>query len=292
MAVFPQGYIWPAAGAGVGKAQAAPVAISLTAAYVASEFTFEVHEQNRLFCVATLPGAGIEDPGLLVRVDVSFDGGTTWSNGFKIVAVPGLTVGENRFWIDLPSNWHAATWRIACRDMQADADTTLYVYAESMVRGEGHVVQAFEDQPIELETAIADGIAAWHNGGAPPAAEPLTLALTDEPADLWIPVGPATELEVWAVFTGGPTTSAEIVVEESLDGATTHATIPVINTVEDGLANIWPGQIQFQSAAGALADGRYVSHRVPVQPGSWVRLQAQRTGAAANLLAHIRLFRV
>ncbi len=292
MAVFPQGYIWPQAGVGVGKNQAAPAPVSLTAAFVPSTFTFEVHEKSRIFCMPTLALGGTEDPGLQIRVDVSFDAGVTWLPGFKIISIPALVVGVSGCFIDLPDNWHGATWRIACRDMRADADTAIVVYAEAVVRGGDSVSHCVEDQPIELAAVMTAGVDGWHAAGAAAALTANFSLLPAAPNPWWVPVGRANELEVWGTTTGGPPTSVEIIVEESMDDGVTIATIPAINSIAAGIVNMFPGQIQFQSAAGTLADGTYVSHRVPVQPGSWVRLQAKRTGAAVNLLARMRLFRV
>ena len=287
MAVFPQGYIWPEVGAGVGKNQAAPVAVTLTAAYVASTFQFEVHEQSRLLCRANLGAGGTEDPCLQVRVDVSWDFGVTWENGFQEHSIPALEVGDQYFYIDLPSNWHAATWRIACRDMLADADTTLVVYAESLIRGAGETRNAFEDQPIELTNPRTLGVIAWHVAGAAAA-----LGLNYAASGSWIPVGRATEMKIWALTAGGPATSIEFEVEESFDDATTAAVLPVTNNIVAGVQNTYPREVQIQSAAGTIADDMYESVRIDVTPGSWIRLQAKRTGAAVNLLAHVRLFRV
>ena len=287
MAVFACGYIWPSAGVGVGKAQTAPAAQSLTAAYVASSFEFEVHERSRIFCMPILPVGGVEDPALQIRVDVSWDGGTTWLPGYKIISIPALTVGIHGCFIDLPDNWHGATWRIACRDMIADADTAIYVYAEAMIRGADSVSHCVEDQPIELATAMIEGVPAYHNAGA---AVAMDAALTQHGS--WIPVGRANEAEIWLTTNGGPPTSVEFRVDESLDDGSSQAAIPVINSVLAGAANLYPGRVQFQSAAGTLADGTYVSHRIPVQPGSWIRLYGQRVGAAVNGLAYVRLYRV
>jgi hypothetical protein len=174
--------------------------------------------------------------------------------------------------------------------MQADADTTIVVYAESVIRGAGETRNAFEDQPIELTNAQDVGVAMWHDGTG--VADALGLAFAAVAPAWWLPVGRATEMEIWAVTTGGPSTSVEIIVEQSFDDATTDAVIPAINSTIAGVVNLFPGQVQFQSAVGAIANDRYVSHRIPVEPGSWIRLQAKRTGAAVNLLAHVRLFRV
>ena len=287
MAVFPQGYIWPSAGVGVGKNQAAPAPQSLTAAYVPSTFTFEVNDKSRIFAMPILAVGGTEDPALQIRVDLSWDTGTTWLPAYKIISIPGLTVGTHGCFIDLPDNWHGATWRIACRDMLADADTAIIVYAEAMVRGADNVSHCVEDQPIELATAMIEGVIAYHLAGAA-----VALTANFAASGSWIPVGRANEAEVWITTTGGPPTSVEVIVEESMDDATTAATIPVINAVAAGIANLYPGQIQYQSGAGTLANDTYVSHRVPVQPGSWIRLQAKRTGAAVNMLGRVRLFRV
>jgi len=294
MAIFPCGYIWPSAGVGVGKAQVAPAAQVLTAAYVASTFSFEVNDRSRIFAMPILGAGGVEDPCLQIRVDLSWNGGTTWMPGYKIISIPALTVGTHGCFIDLPDNWHGATWRIACRDMRADPDTAIVVYAESMVRGSDHVTHGVEDQPIELATAQIEGVVAWHDGLGAAAALGLAFALgPPAPADpWWIPVGRANEIEIWATSSAGPPTSIELEVEESLDDGNSSAVIPVINWISGGVCNLYPGQIQLQSAAGTLANGTYISHRIPVQPGSWIRLQAKRTGAAVNLLASVRFYRI
>lgn len=283
MSIFPRGYIWPAAS---GTPQ------SLTNAFVASSVEFEVHQRSRLFCLATLGAGGVEDPGLLVRVDVSFDSGALWQNGYKYIAVPGLGVGVHAFFVDIPTNWHSATWRISCRDILGNVNTTISVWAEAIDSGADHVSSSVEDQPIELYTARTTGVLAWHDGSGAADALTTNFALGPTSPAQWIPVGRANELEIWATTSGGPATSVEIQVDESCDDGSTVGAIPAINSITDGVVNLMPGQVQLQSASGTIANGVYVSHRVPLQPGSWIRLQAKRTGAAVSLLAYARLFRV
>lgn len=287
MAVFPRGYIWPA----TGTLAAPPAAISLTAAYVASTFEFEVHEQSRLLCRATLAAGGVPDTALLVRVQYTLDGGTNWHN-YRDIAIPLYDVGDHYFIIDLPHNWHSITWRVQARDMLADADTTCLIYAESMIHGGDRFYDDPGPQPIELENARINGVLAWHDGaGAADALGAGALAYGPAAGTQWVPVGRANEIDILFTTTGGPPTSVQFQIEESFDGGVTHPALPLINTVVGGIDYEMPMLIDYQSAAGTLANGTYQTRRIPVPPGSWIRMSAQRTGAAVNLLAYYRLYR-
>jgi len=277
---FGRGWIWP-------TGPAAPVApAALTGLYAESTHEMEIGVERYLICVATLAAGGVEDPGLCVRVDVSFDVGVTWWLGYDYVQIPGYTVGDHRFLLELPQNCLA---RIACRDVVQDPDTTCQIYAAARM----HPIMDREGgQPLLLEVAATDGVLAWHDGLGAAAALGLAYALgPPAPANpWWVPTGNATEAEILCT-TVGATTSAMFLVEESCDEGVVVATPAAVNAVVAGVEQCMPRQIQIQSAAGALAAGTYASPRFPVNPGTWLRLQAQCTGAPVDCIAWIRLFR-
>jgi hypothetical protein len=247
----------------------------------------EVQEARHLLCQAILPALGTADPALQIRVDISVDGAVTWLNGWKVITIPAYEPGTHWFELHLP---HRCRARLSCRDVLADADTTCTIYADARTQPIGEL-----DEPaFELESAGTNGVIAWSDGAG--AADALGLAFAAGPVGgtQWIPVGRATELEIWAVTTNGPPTSIEIQIDTSPDpdpALVPIAALPAVNAIAAGIANLMPLQVQFQSAAGTLANGTYVSQRIALQPHTWIRAQAKRTGAAVDLLAHFRLYR-
>lgn len=272
---FGKGWIWP---------DATGVAGTLTAAYVAGR-EIEIHEEGRIGCILTIPAGAVLDPCILVRLDVSFDGGAVWYEGYDYLTIVEPEVGTQGFFLDLPTHCMA---RIALRDMFADADTTCEVYAHARQR-------VWEDRNrfayVEFNGVQNNGAIIWDNGaGAADALGAGAFAYGPVGGTRWIPIGRANVGQIWITTTGGPTTSVEMQIEESFDEGTTFAPLSFVNSVLAGIANLMPNQIQFQSAAGTLANGTYQSQRFALNPNSWVRFSAQRTGAAVNAIAHLRLF--
>jgi hypothetical protein len=282
MSLFGRGYIWP---------DNAGTLTSLTAAFVNSAVEFELSSEKHLVCLAEIPAGAVDDIALLVRADVSFDGGTTWIQGYDHVEIPGFTAAVGAatfypFYLKFPTH---CVGRIAARDMLADADTTCRIWGN---------VRHFDPEDwkrlrsLVIESATYNGVLAWHDGaGAADALGAGALAYGPAAGTQEVPVGDANEVEIWCVTTGGPPTSIQLQIEESLDEGTTYAPLPVINTVIAGVDQEMPMLIDLQSAAGTLANGTYVTRRITVHPGSWIRMSAQRVGAAVNLLAHYRFYR-
>jgi hypothetical protein len=273
VAILGKGYIWP---------DAAGAPIALTAVYVPG-LAFQVMNENQIMCKATLPAGGVPDQALLVRVDISFDGGTTWENGWDELSVPAYTVGDHGFAVDVPRH---CTARISLRDVLADPDTTCSVYAYART-WDFEVQNRYE--LIELEQVHRHGVLIWDDGAGVADAVGAAFAYGPAGGTRWVPVGRANVGEIWAVTTGGPPTSLLMRMEESFDEGATFAAPPHINSVITGVANIMPNQIEFQSATGTLANGTYTSPRFSVTPNSWIRFSAMRTGAAVNLIAMLRL---
>jgi len=273
---FGRGWVWPLA---------AGTQTTLTAAYVASTVNIHVAEERYLYCTATLPAGGVADPCLQVRVDLSLDGGTTYDLGWKEISIPAYEVGDHFFEIRAP---HNSTIRLACRDILADADTTTAIHCIART----YPIEEPGDQPIELAFARTAGVIAWSDGaGAADALGAGAFAYGPAGGTQWVPVGRADTVKIYATTTGGPPTSIEMQLEESPDDGVTVAVVPLVNWVVAGVANQMPGQVQMQSAAGTLANGTYESREIKVTPGCRIRLSAQRTGAAVNLLARYRLSR-
>lgn len=280
--------IWPGLGG---------VATNPTTTYTDSTSVIQIEEQERWLLGRVILGAGItEDPGLRVRVSVSFDytaalgiAGSTWII-YSRKDIPHLEVGSHYFEVELPHHCHAL---VSCRDMAGDADTAITIEGRlrSWTSGKG-----MNGQPLELRSCQAEGAPAFNNAGA---AQVLTANLAVSTSGTWIPVGDASEMDLIFTSSGTVPTAIEIEVQESYSdvaapAATTIASLPVVNAVAGGDVNVWPGIEQQQSAAGTLANGTYKTRRIAVNPGSMVRVRARRNGGAADtaLLAFARFWKV
>lgn len=262
MAKIGRGYIWP---------DVAGTPSDPTASFVVGP-AFEVGIETDLVCevaVATLAATAIE-----FLLEVSFDGETTWRE-HEIRAIPGASIATHRIVLHAPE--HCAA-RLSARRIGGGANTDLTVHA--LARGAAGQ-PGRDGQPIELDEAGSAGVLAFHTAGAAKA-----LADAYATGD-WIPIGPATEARVAFVLSGGPTTSTEFKVDMTPDGGTTVIPLPVVNALSGaGVVDI---DSRVYVAAGA--DGTYSLPRLMVSPGTRIRVQAKKTGAAANCLARVYLFR-
>ena len=275
--------IWP---------DAAETPTNPTTTYTLSGVTFAIGEQEQwLFGKLTIPAGGTGDPGVRILFEVTVDGGTTWFEHSRVdiqnVAADALVDLDYVFEVRFPTH---CTVRASVRDMGGDADTTLSINGTLRAWSVG---LGKNDQPLELESVQTEGALAWHNAGAAEAVGNAGLAVST--SGTWIPVGEATEMVIQAVTTGGPPTSLEMDVQETTQDIaipTVFASLPVVNTVIAGNVNTFPGEEQLQSAAGTLADNTYMSRPIAVRPGTMIRLRAERTGAAVNLLARVKFYKV
>lgn len=264
------GYCWP---------DAAGTPTDPTAAFAVVGVPMYFQTATRLYVVATVSGVSAE--GIQVEVEL----GTMISGSLGYVTVGYLTMvhgaaGAHIAVFDVPEN----SWvRLTPRRVGGAANTLLSLWVEP--RSKTEALGGLDGQPIELLGAQLDGVVMFDDGaGGAEALGTPAFALGPAGAGYWLPVGVADELRLVITLSGGPTTNAQIMIQESPD-MTLAPYQEVISSVSGGVDDRDPGIVQINGA-----DGDYLV-RHPVQPGTYIRVWMRRVGAAASAIVRAYPYR-
>jgi hypothetical protein len=239
--------------------------------FTASSRIFRLGEESALLCKAVVSAGACR--ALEVLTEYSTNNGTDWEIASK-VAIPGGTLGQHPFGIELPGDNRGEVWlRMSVRRYGGSAATRVVVNA-TVVDTIGDL--QVEGQPLELAGHQSAGIECWSDGAGAAALLPNTPAIAPGPAApagsiQWIPSGNANTIELDVTISTSDAATVELQIWESPDNLTTT----FVETIDTGsLAGIVPERVRSEQIVGTIGHRKAT---LPVTPNRMICVAAQYT---------------
>lgn len=265
------GYCWP---------DAAGTPTDPTVAYAVDGVAMYCQLATKIYFAVDVAGTACTAIQLEVSLGNMIAGTLAWGEVSEI-SVIGAGVGTHLCVFEAPeSSWV----RVSARRVGGDANTTVTIWGE--LRRLGTETIGVDRQPPELFGAQRDGVILWDNGAGAADATGNAYALGPAGTGHWTPVGCATEWVLRATLTGGPSTTIELMIEESPDMTTVSGFQEVVSSVSAGIDRRQPAEVQINGA-----NGSYLV-QLQTRPGSYLRVWAKDTGASSNMIVRGYPYRV